>query len=82
YPGGTLWLSGPRTALALGQKIYKTDDAGQTWEFIKTVQWDGQFSFVNDQVGWAVARTGEAIALVTTTDGANNWHLLKPTVAP
>lgn len=82
YPGGSLWLSGPRTALALGQKIYQTEDAGQTWEFIKTVQWDGQFSFVNDQVGWAVARSGDAIALVTTTDGAVNWHLLKPTVAP
>lgn len=82
YPGGTLWLSGPRTALALGQKIYRTEDGGQTWEHIKTVQWDGQFSFVNDQVGWAVARTGDAIALVTTTDGAANWHLLKPTVAP
>jgi len=82
YPGGTLWLSGPRTALALGQKIYRTEDGGQTWEHIKTVQWDGQFSFVNDQVGWAVARTGDAIALVTTTDGAANWYLLKPTVAP
>jgi photosystem II stability/assembly factor-like uncharacterized protein len=82
YPGGSLWLSGPRTALALGQKIYQTEDAGQTWEFIKSVQWDGQFSFVNDQVGWAVARSGDAIALVTTTDGAVNWHLLKPTVAP
>jgi len=82
YPGGTLWLSGPRTALALGQKIYQTEDGGQTWEHIKTVQWDGQFSFVNDQVGWAVARSGDAIALVTTTDGAVNWHLLKPTVAP
>jgi len=82
YPGGTLWLSGPRTALALGQKIYRTEDGGQTWEHIKTVQWDGQFSFVNDQVGWAVARSGDAIALVTTTDGAVNWHLLKPTVAP
>jgi len=82
YPGGTLWLSGPRTALALGQKIYRTEDGGQNWEHIKTVQWDGQFSFVNDQVGWAVARSGDAIALVTTTDGAVNWHLLKPTVAP
>jgi len=82
YPGGTLSLTGSRTALALGQKIYRTEDAGQTWEHIKTVQWNGQFSFVNDQVGWAVARTGDAIALVTTTDGGLIWDLLKPTVAP
>ncbi len=82
YPGGSLLLTGPRSAWALGQKMYRTDDGGQTWEFIKSVQWDGQFSFVNDQVGWAVARSGDAIALVTTTDGAVNWHLLKPTVAP
>ena len=82
YPGGTLSLTGPRTALALGQKIYRTEDGGQTWKHIKTVQWNGQFSFVNDQVGWAVARTGDAIALVTTTDGGLIWDLLKPTVAP
>jgi photosystem II stability/assembly factor-like uncharacterized protein len=82
YPGGTLSLTGPRTALALGQKIYRTEDGGQTWEHIKTVQWNGQFSFVNDKVGWAVARTVDAIALVTTTDGGLIWDLLKPTVAP
>jgi len=82
YPGGTVSLTGPRTAFAFGQKIYRTEDGGQTWEHIKTVQWNGQFSFVNDQVGWAVARTGEAIALVTTTDGGLIWDLLKPTVAP
>ena len=82
YPGGTLRLFGPATAFALGQKIYKTVDGGRNWEWIKTVQWDGQFSFVSEQVGWAVARSGEAIALVATSDGANTWDLLKPTIAP
>jgi photosystem II stability/assembly factor-like uncharacterized protein len=82
YPGGTIWVSGPRTAWALGRKIYRSDDGGQTWDHVKTVQWDGQFSFVTDQVGWAVARSDDAIALVATTNGALTWQLLKPTVGP
>lgn len=83
YPGGELILLNQRTAYAIGgQKIYQSIDGGQTWEWVKTVQWDGQFSFVSDLVGWAVARTGEAIALVNTTDGAQTWGLIKPSLAP
>lgn len=83
YPGGELILLNQRTAYAYGnQKIYQSIDGGQNWEWVKTVEWDGQFSFVSDLVGWAVARTGEAIALVNTTNGARTWGLLKPLIAP
>jgi photosystem II stability/assembly factor-like uncharacterized protein len=83
YPGGELILLNQRTAYAVGgQKIYQSIDGGQNWEWVKTVQWDGQFSFVSDLVGWAVARTGEAFALVNTTDGALTWGLIKPQIAP
>ena len=57
-------------------------DGGRSWDFVKTVQWDGQFSFVSDQVGWAVARQGEALALVSTTNGGRTWNLLKPSISP
>lgn len=81
YPGGELILLNQRTAYVFGdRKIYQSIDGGQNWEWVKTVEWDGQFSFVSDLVGWAVARTGEAIALVSTTNGGQTWGLLKPTI--
>ena len=80
YPGGQLELLNPRTAYAFDRHIFETLDGGVTWDHVKTVQWDGQFSFVNDQVGWAVARQGDALALVTTTNGGRTWDLLKPSI--
>ncbi len=82
YPGGELQFSSPGVGWALGRDIYKTQDGGQTWTQVKTVFWDGQFSFVNDQTAWAVARTDEEIALVYTTDGGLTWDLITPTIAP
>lgn len=82
YPGGQLILLNQRTAYAFGdRKIYQSIDGGQNWEWVKTVEWEGQFSFVSDLVGWAVARTGQAIALVNTTNGGQTWGLLKPLTA-
>jgi len=80
YPGGELSLQNAKTAFAFDRHIYQTLNGGQSWEFVKTVQWDGQFSFVSDQVGWAVARDGDALALVTTTNGGRTWNLLKPSI--
>ncbi len=70
----------PRTAFAFDRHIHQTLDGGQSWEFVKTVQWDGQFNFVSEQIGWAVARDGDALALVTTTNGGKTWSLLKPSI--
>ena len=82
YPGGQIRLFNRQTAYALDRKIYKTVDGGRTWDWIKTVQWDGQFSFVNEQLGWAVARSEGAIALVKTSNGGGIWDLLKPRIGP
>ncbi|TDI84792.1 MAG: hypothetical protein E2O74_04515 [Chloroflexi bacterium] len=82
YPGGELALLNPRITYAFGRQIHQTVDGGRSWDFVKTVQWDGQFSFVSDQVGWAVARQGEALALVSTTNGGRTWNLLKPSISP
>ncbi len=80
YPGGELTLLSQQTAFAFDRHIHETLDGGQSWDFVKTVQWDGQFSFVSEEVGWAVARQGEALALVNTTNGGRTWNLLKPVV--
>jgi photosystem II stability/assembly factor-like uncharacterized protein len=46
------------------------------------VDWLGQFSFVDEMRGWAVARSADASALVRTTDGGRTWELLEPIVSP
>lgn len=72
----------PAYGWALGRDIYLTQDGGQTWDMIKNVNWDGQFSFVSTDLGWAVARSEEEIALVWTSDSGRNWKLLEPQIIP
>jgi photosystem II stability/assembly factor-like uncharacterized protein len=71
---------GSKDALLLGRDMYLTASDGQSWSFVKTVNWDGQFSFSDPQYGWAVARSNGNIALVQTTNGASTWTVLKPTI--
>ncbi len=77
-----LFYYGSNNALLLGRDIYLSTSDGQTWSFVKTVNWDGQFSFSDPQYGWAVARSNGEVALVQTTDWAASWTLIKPTIAP
>lgn len=81
YPGGLVQFFGPQTALALSRTIALTENSGQTWSTLKQVNWDGQFSFVDPQTGWAVARADGQIALVSTTDGGRTWSEIQPVVA-
>ena len=81
YPGGHLHFIDEQIAYALGREIFQTQDGVLSWEQIKRVEWDGQFSFVNEQQAWAVARKGAAIALVKTEDGGRTWDLLEPKVS-
>jgi photosystem II stability/assembly factor-like uncharacterized protein len=75
-----VWF-GTNNALLLGREIYASKDAGSTWTDVATVNWDAQFSFVDPQVGWAVARANGQIALVRTTNGGHTWNEVNPTVA-
>jgi len=74
-----LWF-GLNNALLLGRNTYLSTSDGQTWSFVKTVNWDGQFSFSDPQYGWAVARSNGEVALVQTIDWAATWSLIKPTI--
>ncbi len=82
YPGGSLDMLSPRVGFALSRRIYQTLDGGATWTAKKVVTWDGQFSWVDERTGWAVARSGDALALVTTSNAGQIWDLLKPRVGP
>jgi photosystem II stability/assembly factor-like uncharacterized protein len=70
-----------QTGLLLGRDMYETRDGGETWDLIKTVSWDGQFSFIDEQNGWAIARDQDEIALVRTEDGGRTWSQLDPITA-
>jgi photosystem II stability/assembly factor-like uncharacterized protein len=87
-PVGEILFLDRSHAWVLGQNLYKTENGGQSWTWVKFVNWRGQFSFVNQLLGWAVARSWAEesyeveIALVRTSDGAETWSELKPVVAP
>jgi photosystem II stability/assembly factor-like uncharacterized protein len=72
---------GSNNALLLGRDQYISTSDGQTWFFVKSVNWDGQFSFTDMQYGWAVARSNSSVALVHTIDGAATWKIIKPVIA-
>jgi photosystem II stability/assembly factor-like uncharacterized protein len=80
YPGGPIHFFDQEIGWTLGREIYKTTDGGGSWTQIKRVTWDGQFSFVDEQHGWAVARSGVQSSLVRTDDGARTWQELHPVV--
>jgi photosystem II stability/assembly factor-like uncharacterized protein len=61
--------------------MYETRDGGETWDYIKSVNWDGQFTFIDELNGWAIARNEGEIALVQTEDGGRTWSQLEPVAA-
>ena len=73
----------PSPDLPWAARYYKTTDGGQTWKFIQQVFWDGQFSFISMDLGWAyvIDDQGE-IALVKTVNGGETWTMLHPLVGP
>ena len=77
-PEGKLLLLEPAKGWILGRDIHWSDNGGRDWDYVKSVSWDGQFSFVNDLEGWAVARSEDEIALVITRDGGQSWALIEP----
>ncbi|NIM96412.1 MAG: hypothetical protein GTO18_22155 [Anaerolineales bacterium] len=81
YPGGELLFVDVNNGFALGQDFYKTTDGGRSWTKVRTVNWDGQFSFVDEDNGWAAARADDEIALVKITEGGTALEMLEPAIA-
>ncbi len=78
-PVDSLFFLDKDQGLAFGREYYKTSDGGLNWAPVKTVNWDGQFSFVDSHNGWAVARNLDEIALVKTVNGGQTWQIVEPT---
>ena len=81
YPGGELHFLRPDLGWALGRKIYITRNGGASWWRVADVDWDGQFSFVDERRWWAVATDGDEIALMHTVNGGRTWEALEPLIA-
>ena len=43
---------------------------------ISFVQWQGEYEFINSQMGWAVSHDGGAAGLYRTMDSAVTWEKL------
>ena len=80
---GTGWVVGSNSNDDLkGSKVYITQDGGQRWIPLATVNWSGTPDFVDAQSGWVIATSGSAAALVKSTDGGKSWKELSPKIAP
>ncbi len=81
FPGSAVLFLDEQTVFALGPDIFISNNQGQDWTNVKSVQWQGQFSFVDENQGWAVATYEDEIALVHTNDGGQTWLEIKPTIS-
>jgi photosystem II stability/assembly factor-like uncharacterized protein len=81
-PAGAMAFLDPQTVFALGRDISKSVDGGINWSPVKSVDWDGQFSFVDANLVWAVARNGDQLALVKSSNGGQTWQEIKPRIGP
>ncbi|MGE5123929.1 MAG: WD40/YVTN/BNR-like repeat-containing protein [Acidobacteriaceae bacterium] len=80
YPGQSLYFFSADIGWALAAKIQRTTDGGKTWSPISDVSWNAQFDFVSDQIGWAIARADNEVALVRSENGGARWTMLVPKV--
>jgi photosystem II stability/assembly factor-like uncharacterized protein len=79
-PDGEIVFIDANTVFALGREIRRSNDGGRTWSLVKTVNWDGQFSFVTADLAWAVAANEDGTSLVRTTNGCATWQLIEPVI--
>jgi photosystem II stability/assembly factor-like uncharacterized protein len=80
FPGGEPQFMDGMTIYTMNRGLYLSVDGGVSWTKLKSLSWDGQFSFVGMQQGWAVATNEGEIAFVTTKDGGRTWAEIKPLI--
>lgn len=83
-PSGEMHFISGQTYYATGREIYRTSDSGDFWDLIKTVNWDGQFSFVdlNNALAIAYDPDDDEYALVKTTNGCSSFEIIIPNMLP
>jgi hypothetical protein len=81
-PNGALLFLSPQVGWALSEEVHRTQNGGQDWEPLSKVRWQGEFCFVSDKIGWAIAQHEEDVGLVRTRDGGRTWELLTSVILP
>ncbi len=79
-PEGELHTISDQALYLTARDIYRSLDGGGEWDLVKSVNWDGQFSFVDQNQAWAVAYNpaDDQYALVKTTDGCSSFQIIEP----
>jgi hypothetical protein len=82
-PGGEVYYLNESVIYSLGKDIELSIDGGRNWQFVKTVNWEGQFSFVDQNTAWVVAADktdweNPIYALVKTNDGCSSFESIDP----
>jgi len=64
----------------IGREIYRSEDGGENWDLMKTVNWDGKFSFVDDStaIGVAYDPDDDEYALVKTITSCSTFEIITP----
>jgi hypothetical protein len=81
-PSGDLYYINGQVIYSISRDIHWSVDSGNTWQLIKSVNWDGEFSFidVNTALGIAYDPDDNEYALVKTTDGFRSIEIIIPQV--
>jgi photosystem II stability/assembly factor-like uncharacterized protein len=81
-PAGELYYIDENTMYSVSRDIHRSEDAGETWQKVKSVNWDGKFSFLdkNNAYGIAYDPDDNEYALIKTTDGCSNFEIISPQV--
>jgi len=79
-PDGDFVYINDQIIYALSRDIYHSEDGGESWQMVRTINWDGQFSFIDRDTAWIVAINGEEYALVKTSNGCDSFIEIKPEV--
>jgi len=79
-PGGDFYYINDLVIFSIGRDIHKSTDGGISWQFVKSVNWDGKFSFTDQSHALAVAYDpdDDEYALIKTTDGCKTFTIIKP----
>jgi photosystem II stability/assembly factor-like uncharacterized protein len=85
-PSGDLYTVTEEILYAISREIYLSEDGGISWQLVKSVNWDGQFTFIDKDTALAIAHMpgdlfdpdDDQYALVKTTDGCKTFEIVIP----